>query len=196
MGNGYSVKEFNKENMARAIGRALPISFKQSIEICNFVRNKDLSYAKNVLNKVISQEQAIPFKRFNMDVGHKKGMAAGRYPKKASTEILDLINNVEANAQFKGLNTANLVITHINANKASKVLRFGRKRSRESKRTHVEIVVQEKAGKKDKSEKKGKSPEKKEKVVESKKTVKNAVVVKKEENKIQGKETKPKEDKK
>lgn len=145
MANNYSARGYDKENMARAIGRSLPISFKQSIEICNFIRNKNISYAKNVLSKVIENKQAIPFKRFNMDVGHKKGnIAAGRYPKKASKEILDLINHVEANAQFKGINTSNLVITHINANKASKVMHFGRKRSREAKRTHVEIVVQEK----------------------------------------------------
>jgi len=178
--------------MARAIGIGLPISFKQSIEICNFVRNKKLSDVRNVLNKVVGLEQAVPFKRFNMDVGHKKGMAAGRYPKKASTEILQLIDNVEANAQFKGLNTANLVITHIIANKASKVLHFGRKRSRESKRTNVEIVVQEKASKK--SEKKGKSPEKK--VVKDKHTVKSEAIEKKQDNKIQQKDTTPKEDNK
>ncbi len=58
---------------------------------------------------------------------------------------MNLINNVEANAQFKGLNAANLIITHINANKASNVMHFGRKRSRRAKRTNVEIVVQEKA---------------------------------------------------
>lgn len=131
--------------MARAIGRSLPISFKQSIEICNFIRNKSINYAKNTLNGVVNEGRAIPFKRFNKDVGHKKNMAAGRYPKKASSEILNLINNVEANAQFKGLNTSNLVITHINANKASLVTHFGRKRSRRAKRTNVEIVVQEKA---------------------------------------------------
>ena len=147
MGNNYSAKDYNKENMARAIGISLPISFKQSIEICNFIRNKSVNHVKEVLNKVISQEQAIPFRRFNNGMGHKRNIAAGRYPKKASTEILNLINHVEANAQFKGLNTANLVITHINANKASKVMHSGRKRSRRAKRTNVEIVVQEKAAK-------------------------------------------------
>ena len=153
MANNYSAKNYNKENMARAIGKSLPISFKQSIEICNFIRNQDVNYAKTVLSRVIEHKQPIPFKRFNMGVGHKKGnIAAGRFPKKASKEILNLINHVEANAQFKGLNTANLVITHINANKASKVMHSGRKRSREFKRTNVEVVVQEKADKK--SEKK------------------------------------------
>ena len=148
MANNYSAKGYNKENMARAIGRSLPISFKQSIEICNFIRNKKVNYAKDVLSKIANQEQAVPFKRFNSGIGHKKNMMAGRYPKKTSTKILDLLNHVEANAQFKGLNTANLVITHINANKASKVTHFGRKRSREAKRTHVEIVVQEKTDEK------------------------------------------------
>jgi large subunit ribosomal protein L22 len=143
MGQNYSAKSYNKENMARAFGRSLPISFKQSIEICNFIRNKNVNYAKNVLSKVIDHKQAIPFKKFNDNTGHKKGIMAGRYPKKASMGILDLINSVESNAQFKGLNTANLVITHITANNASKVTHFGRKRSRLAKRTNVEIVVQE-----------------------------------------------------
>ena len=145
MGNNYSAKEYNKENMARAIGKSLPISFKQSVEICNFIRNKNLSYVKNVLGRVVNNEQAIPFRKYNHNIGHKKKIAAGRYPKKASMEILSLINNVEANAQFKGMNTANLVITHINANKSSKVMHSGRKRSRAAKRTNVEIVVGEKA---------------------------------------------------
>ena len=154
MANNYSMKEYNKENMARSLGRSLPISFKQSVEICSFIRNKKVSYAKDVLNRVITHEQAIPFRRFNAGVGHKKKMMAGRYPKKASIEILELINNAEANAQFKGMNTANLVITHINANKASKVMHFGRKKSRASKRTNLEIVVQEKAAEKKIKEKK------------------------------------------
>ena len=118
MGHKYSLKDYNKENMARAIGVSLPISSKQSIEICNFIREKDVNFAKKFLDEVIKDKKAVPFKRFNADVGHKKGMAAGRYPKKASMEFLSLLNQVEANAQFKGLNTANLIIAHINSNKA------------------------------------------------------------------------------
>ena len=102
MGHKYSLKDYNKENMARAIGVSLPISSKQSIEICNFIREKDVNFAKKFLDEVIKDKKAVPFKRFNADVGHKKGMAAGRYPKKASMEFLSLLNQVEANAQFKG----------------------------------------------------------------------------------------------
>jgi len=149
MGKNYSFSSYSKDNMARAVGKSLPISFKQSIEICNFIRNKDVVYAKNVLNKVIGKKAAIPFRRFNDNIGHKKRIAAGRYPGKASKEILGLISLVEANAQFKGMNSSNLVIAHINANKGATVMHYGRKRSRKAKRTNIEIVVKERAGKKE-----------------------------------------------
>ncbi|MFH0868477.1 MAG: 50S ribosomal protein L22 [Candidatus Woesearchaeota archaeon] len=174
MTTNYSEKSYNKETMARALGKSLPISFKQSIEICSLIRNKDVNYAKKVLNGAISLTTPIPFRRFNMNMGHKKNIMSGRYPKKTSTEILKLIDCVEANAQFKGLNTANLVITHINANKASKVTHFGRKRSRDAKRTNVEIVVREKAA--------GRNAEKK---TEKKKTETKKKTLKEDKNKKQ-----------
>ena len=133
--------------MARVLGRALPISFKQSVEICSLIRDRDLSYAKDALSKIVEHKKAVPFRRFRHNIGHKTKIGPGRYPERASNEILKLMNSVEANAQFKGLNTANLVITHINANEAGKVMRAGRKRSRKAKRTNIEIVVQAKAAK-------------------------------------------------
>lgn len=134
--------------MAKVAGISLPISTKHSIEICNFIRNKNLSKARDLLKEVIELKKTIPFKRFTGDVGHKKGkIGPGRYPKKASIEIIKLLNTAEANAQFKGLNTSNLVIKHICANKASTPWRYGRQRRRKMKRTHVEIIVEEKASK-------------------------------------------------
>ena len=144
MANNYTFKGYDKENMARVLGRALPISFKQSVEICSLIRDRDLSYAKDALSKVIEHKKAVPFRRFRHNIGHKTKIGPGRYPERASNEILKLINSVEANAQFKRLNTANLVIAHINASEAGKVIRAGRKRSRRAKRTNVEIVIQEK----------------------------------------------------
>lgn len=140
----YSFKNYNKENMVRAIGISLPISFKQSIEICNFIRYKDLGNAKKVLSKVENKEEAIPFKRFNRDLGHKTKIGPGRYPLKASLEISKLLESAEANAQFKGLNTANLFIKQICANKGGKVWHYGRKIRREAKRTNIEVVLEEK----------------------------------------------------
>jgi large subunit ribosomal protein L22 len=141
-----------EEYIAKVIGRDLPISTKQSIEICNFIRGKNLQKSKELLQRVIEKEIAIPFKRFNKDMGHKRNIASGRYPKKSCNHIIKLLNSAESNAQDKGLNTATLFIKEIIVNRASKPLHYGRKGSREMKRTHIKIVVEEKETKNPKEE--------------------------------------------
>ena len=144
----YAHQGYNPELHVRAVGRSLPISTKVSVEICNFLRKRQLQNAKEILERVIKKDQAIPYKRFNMDVGHKPGkIASGRYPKKASTEILKIMKNVEANAQMKGFNTNNLEIIHLCAHRASRPWHHGRQRRQLMKRTHVEVVVAESAKK-------------------------------------------------
>ena len=133
--------------MARSIGMALPISFKQSVEICNFIEKKNINDAKKMLQNVVEKKSAIPFKRYNWDLGHKTKIGPARYPEKTSKEFIKLIDDVEANAQFKGLNTSNLIIAHVSAHKAGKAWHYGRKSRRKMKRTNVEIVVEEKADK-------------------------------------------------
>jgi len=157
MAQGYSYDNYNKQSMARAVGKSMTISTKQSVEICSLLRGRKLSRAKQMLNDVIAEKSAVPFRRFRHNIGHKNVGGPARFPKKASAEILGLINQVEANAQFKGLNTANLVIAHINANKGGSTMRQGRKRGMKAKRTHIEIVAVERAEKK-----KDKAPKKQE----------------------------------
>ncbi|MCX6711814.1 MAG: 50S ribosomal protein L22 [Candidatus Woesearchaeota archaeon] len=131
------------ETQAKIVGKDLSISTKQSIEIANFIRGKNIEKAKNELKKVIEKKLAIPFKRYNRDMGHKKGnIAAGRYPKNAAKEFLNLLNGLEANAQNKGLST-NLIIKTIIPNKASRPWHYGRRRRIKMKRTHIEIIAEE-----------------------------------------------------
>lgn len=144
---GYSFKDYNKENMAIGIGRSLPISTKQSIEICNAIRNRSVEYTKEFLNNVAEGKKAVLFRRFNKDMGHKKKTGPGRYPKKAALGILRLIESIETNAQFKGLNTSNLVIKSIIPNKAAGSWHYGRQRRRRMKRTNIEVVLKEKTAK-------------------------------------------------
>jgi large subunit ribosomal protein L22 len=150
----YAIKNFNKGHMAKAMGRNLPISFKQTVEVCNFIRGKSVNDAKDILKKVSEKKMVVPFKRFNRDLGHKKKIGAGRFPVKTSNELMKLLEAVEANAQFKGLNTSNLTIMHICAHKGSKGWHFGRKRRRQMKRTNVEVIVEERVKKEVKGEKK------------------------------------------
>ena len=144
---GYTFSNYNKEHIARAVGMALPISFKQSVEICNFIKNKNVNDAKKILQNVVQKKTAIPFRRYNWDLGHKKKIGPGRYPEKASKWFISLIEDVEANAQFKGLNTSNLVIIHVSAHKGGKAWHYRRKSRRKMKRTNVEIFVEETAKK-------------------------------------------------
>ncbi len=163
-----------EDNSARAVGNDLSISTKKAIEICSFIRGKSVEKAKILLKQAIEMKQPIPFKRFTDGAGHKKGnMAGGKYPIKACTAILKLLESAEANASYKGLSTDNLIITHIKADKASTPLHYGRQRGRSMKRTHVEISVEEKVGKKPAKEEKpeGKKVEEK-KVPEVKKETK------------------------
>ncbi len=146
----------NSGHLAVAKALNLPVSTKHCIEICRSLRYKNTAYAQKFLEEVVALRRAVPFKKFYKDTGHKAGMAAGRYPQKAAKLILTLIKSVEANAVVKGLNTSDLKITKILANKASIPLTGGRRRT-STKRTHVEIEVKE--GKKTKAEKRSKAAE-------------------------------------
>ena len=142
------MQDYNQATMAKAVGVSLPISMKHSREICEFVKHKNVQKVKVMLDKVQETELAIPFTRFNKNIGHKPGMAAGRYPVKAAAEIKKVVENVEANAQFKGLNVNSLVIVHACAKLAPRPFRFGRQRGRKMRRAHVEIIVRESEPKK------------------------------------------------
>ena len=128
-----------KEDMAKAYASNIAISTKVGIEIANHLRGRTTKKAKEILQNVLIEKEAIPYKRFNDSVGHRTGIGPGRYPKKASAEFLSLIKQAEANAQNKGLDE-NLKIVHLVVNKASQPARQGR---RTFKRAHVEIAVQE-----------------------------------------------------
>ena len=144
----YSFQQYEEAKMAKAAGVSLPISMKQGREICRFIKNKNVQKAKSMLDQVAEKELAVPYTRFNKNVGHKPGIGSGRFPIKAATEIQKVVENAEANAQFKGLNVNNLIIVHAISKQASRPFHYGRQRGRKMKRAHIEIVVQEMEAKK------------------------------------------------
>ncbi len=143
------------DTTAKASGKDLPISTKKSVEICNMIRGRTVERSIRMLEEVVSLNRAVPFRRYNQELPHQKGVGPGRFPVKAAKEILKLLKSVETNAQNKGLNTASLVITLIKANKAGNQFRYGRQIRRKMKRTHIDIEVTEQEPKKEpKAEKK------------------------------------------
>jgi large subunit ribosomal protein L22 len=133
-----------QKSVAKAMGKDLPISPKVAIEICNYLRGKEIDAAIATLERVKEKKQAIPYKRFPNGAGHKpgKGMAAGRYPVKASGEFLKLLHNAKANAANLGL-TGTLVVSHIAAQRANEPFRAYAKERITFKRTHVEVILTE-----------------------------------------------------
>ncbi|MDL2246190.1 50S ribosomal protein L22 [Methanobrevibacter sp. OttesenSCG-928-K11] len=152
MANKYAHnKEVNESKTARAMARSLKISPKHCVEICNAVRGMEVSKAKNYLNEVIDMKKAVPFKRHNKKVGHRKGLKgwpSGRYPVKAATQILRVLENAEANAEYKGLDNEKLVIEHISSHRGI-IIRgaipraFGRVTPFNTPTTHIQIVLEE-----------------------------------------------------
>lgn len=175
--------EYKEIEIAKAKGVSLPISTKVSIEICNHIRNKSTKKAIAILERVLEKKEAIPYKRFNWDVGHKPGkIAAGRYPEKACIQILKLVKQAEKNAGYKGLGE-DLVIFKIVPNKASRSYHYGRQRRRLMKRTHIELFVKEINSTKKKETKKSidKTESKIEEKVEKKSNEQNEKIVQKNE---------------
>jgi large subunit ribosomal protein L22 len=147
---GYSVQVVG-ENVARAKANELPVSPKHSIEIARFIKNMTTAEAKAYLSDVVALKKAIPFKRFNRNVAHKRGLKkwdAGRYPVKAAEAYIKLLESVEKNAEYIGLDTENLRISHAAANAGRGFRAFfpramGRATPKRRETVNIEIVVTE-----------------------------------------------------
>ena len=113
-----------------------------------------LTQAKNYLMDVAEKKKIVPFRRYQKKLGHHTGLDhafAGRYPVNAAKKTLKLLQQAQANAENKGLDTENLQIIHAAAYPGMKVKRFtprahGRASPKYDTLTHIEIVLAEKAG--------------------------------------------------
>ncbi|MFT4325893.1 MAG: 50S ribosomal protein L22 [Candidatus Woesearchaeota archaeon] len=136
----------NMENCARAVATSIPISKKVGYEIANAVRGKPVAKAIRYLEDVIAMKRAVPYKRYNSDVGHKPGnIAAGRYPIKAAEYILKLIKSAQSNALDKNLDAEILVIKHISVTHGQGQMHHGRQSRRKMKSSNVDVIVGEDA---------------------------------------------------
>ena len=135
---------YDEKRMARALGVALPISMKKAVEVCSFVRGREIAKAIRLLEAVVTEDIAVPFRKYAKGgTGHKPGIGPGRYPKNVCIEIVKLLRHAQANAKVKGLDAAKLIVSSILAKQGAHSWHFGRQRRRRMKRTHVEIVVAE-----------------------------------------------------
>jgi len=147
---GYSFQNYDKTRHVRAALREKTISHKHAREIALAIKGKSLESARTYLQSVVNLERAVPFKRYNNEVAHKSdtGVMAGRYPKKAAMEFIRLLDNLESNAEYRGMDLDRLKIINATIHKGRKVPRFipramGRATPKVDILTHVELVAQE-----------------------------------------------------
>jgi large subunit ribosomal protein L22 len=147
----YSQK-IKGDTIARAKANELNMSPKHSIEIATFIRHQRVNDAIAYLNEVVKLKKAIPFRRFNRNVAHKRGMPgnwdAGRYPVKASREYIKVLESVKKNAEYIGLDAENLEIIHALANRGRAQKAFfpramGRATPKVRESVNLEIIVRE-----------------------------------------------------
>ncbi len=150
----YSLKLRDESKIAKAMMWDVPVHPKIMREVCSVLKGMKLSEAKEFLKRVMEKKEAVPFRRSHGKQAHRRGLAdrwgwpAGRYPVKAAWYLLKLLNNVENNAEVKGLDLENLRIIHIASHKGMTLKRwmpraFGRATPKFRVTSHVEVIVAE-----------------------------------------------------
>jgi large subunit ribosomal protein L22 len=145
---GYTYQSESGVAVARARGQELPMSPKKTYEVLNAIRGLDLDKARKVLEDAIALKRAIPFRRYNQETAHKRGVGPGRYPKKVCQALIGILANAESNAEFQGLDTDRLFIkvaasSRGRIQKANMPRAQGRATAWNEQTTHVEIVLGE-----------------------------------------------------
>src|SRR5207249_1517255 len=93
------------------------------VEICRTIRGMKLPDAKKLLERVVEKKQAIAYRHYKKEVPHRRQLTepwfAGRFPQKAAGRLLLLLEELEANAEYRNLDTERLRIIHAAAQRAN-----------------------------------------------------------------------------
>ncbi len=145
---GYTYTPKKSESVARARGWELRISPKRAYEVMRAIRGMPLEDAKGFLQDVADLKRAVPFRRYNQETAHKKGIGPGRYPQKVAKKVLIVLENAEANAEDEGLNVDDAYIKVAAASRGRIVKAImpraqGRSTPWNEQTTNIEIVLAE-----------------------------------------------------
>lgn len=146
----YAFQNYDKVKHVRTSVREKGISHKHAREVAAAIRGLSIDKARDFLEAVINKQRAVKFGRYKTQVGHRSdpGIMAGRYPVKTAKEFIKALDNLEANADYKGLDMYRLRIVNTTVHKGVKIERFtpramGRATPKNNILTHVEIVAEE-----------------------------------------------------
>ena len=145
----YSFSSYDPLLHVRASGREVDVSHKAAREVCKTIKGKPLLKAKNYLEEVMLKRSPVHFRRYKKQVAHATSTEkfhSGRYPVKAAKEVLTVLESIEANAEFKGLDAERVKIVHAAAFPGRKVRgytprAYGRSSPSDNTLVHIEIVA-------------------------------------------------------
>ncbi|CDU20309.1 ribosomal protein L22 [Plasmodium yoelii 17X] len=149
----YAKEIRNPGKCAKAAAVDLRVHFKNTYETARAIRRMNLLEAKKYLNAVIEKKRCVPFRRYNGGVGRTNqakefNHTQGRWPVKSCKFLLNVLDNVQANAESKNLDVGKLKIIHIMVNRA----RPGRRRTFKahgrinpfmSSPCHIQVIARE-----------------------------------------------------
>ena len=140
-----------EENVVKGSLREVRISPKDSIEVARWLKGLSLAEAREKLRAVIEKKAAVPYKRYNKKVPHRRGLLkyyAGRYPIKAASKVLSLIQSMISESENRNLDIEKKRIVHASAYGGRKIKRympraFGRASPKFGILTHFELIAKE-----------------------------------------------------
>ncbi len=145
---GYTYRPETGVKVARARGVDIPMSPKKTYEVLNAIRGLPLDRAREVLEDAVALKTAIPFRRYNQETAHHRGVGPGRFPVKVAKNVLQVLKNAEENAEYDSLDTDRLFVkiaasSRGRIRKTSMPRAQGRATAWNEQTTSVEIVLAE-----------------------------------------------------
>jgi large subunit ribosomal protein L17e len=150
----YSYRIEDESKVAKASISDAKTSFKNMRETGSTMRGRYVVDAIRYLDDVLAHKQCVPMRRYAGGVGRTAQAKAfkttrGRWPQKSAEFAKDLLLNLKANAEAKGMDVNNVVITHFQVNKAPKIHKriyraHGRVNPYNKSPCHIEVVAMEK----------------------------------------------------
>jgi large subunit ribosomal protein L22 len=143
----YSVKGLDPATSVKASLREVDLSPKWSREVCAAIKGLKLKEARRLLEDVVKRKRMIPYRRYRkLRAHHSQTKGPGGYPVKVAKHLLKLLDSLEANAEFKGLDTDRLVLVHAQAHKARVIKKFfprafGRATPHNRTFVHIEVAA-------------------------------------------------------
>ena len=147
----YTFQGYDPLLHIRASGREIDVSPKTAREVCKVINGMLLNDAKEYLESVKEKTISVPFRRYKRGGAHRSeinGFHAGGYPVKAATKVLEVLSNLEANAEFKGRDLDRMKIIHATAARGRVIRGYtpraqGRSSPSFNTLVHIELVATE-----------------------------------------------------